>query len=296
MQRIQQAGSYHYTLSAAHEPIARVSAGAEVWIECIDAFGNRVDSEEQKLAGDNPNPQTGPIYVEGAEPGDALCVDIFDIRITRDYAVSGLVPGFGLFDETPSLRESLPDTAVLMPIKNQALHWKNFQRPLAPFLGTMGVASRREAISSLTATEFGGNLDCPELCPGSTLMFPVAVAGAYFFCGDGHACQGHGEISGVAAEVPVDLHCRLRVEKNLNLSRPRISTETHLMCVASARPLEAAIRLASKELLSWVSREYQIEEREALIWLGQTLEIRVGNVVDPNYSVIAAVDRGHLSN
>ena len=115
-----------------------------------------------------------------------------------------------------------------------------------------------------------------------------------FFCGDGHAAQGHGEIGGVACEVPVNLVCRFELIKGQAIAWPRVSNDDYMMTIGSARPLEDATRIACTELVRWVAAEYGMDEIDALVWLTQVIELRVGNVCDPNYSVVAAVRRERL--
>ena len=138
-------------------------------------------------------------------------------------------------------------------------------------------------------------MDCPETCPGNTIHLPVMVPGALFFCGDGHAAQGHGEIGGVACEVPVNLVCRFELRKGERIRWPRITNDQYMMTIGSARPLDDAVRIACSELVQWVASEYDLEETDALVWVTQIMELRVGNVCDPNYSAVAAVRREFLA-
>jgi len=297
----QPEGAYHYTLSPFHEPVARVPTGTWVSIACVDAFENRLTGDEtslDKLPGfPRCNPQTGPIEIEGARPGDTLRVEIGSIEITRDYAVAALIPGFGLLGSssgTPMLGAALPERVDRLPIASGRVWFGSRSAPLAPFLGTIGTAPELEAVNSLTPDYYGGNLDCPQLAPGSTLCLPVQVEGAYFFVGDGHARQGDGEIGGVACEVPVELTCRFTLDREAKAGWPRIETETALMAVGAGRPLEDAARRACLELVRWVAGETGLEPAEALTWLTQVIELRAGNVVNPRYTMVASVQRRWL--
>ena len=178
-----------------------------------------------------------------------------------------------------------------MPIRDGRVWFGDLSTELAPFMGTIGTAPKLEAINALTPAHYGGNMDCPETCAGNTVHLPVLNEGALFFCGDGHATQGHGEIGGVACEVPVNLVCRFELIKGQAIGWPRITNNNYMMVVGSARPLEDATRIACTGLVDWVSTEYDMNSTDALLWITQILELRVGNVCDPNYSVVAAVER-----
>jgi acetamidase/formamidase len=300
---IRQGQAYRYTYSAAHEPIAIVDPGQRVRIHCVDCFENRLVREDQRFAeiAEYPyvNPQTGPVFVNGAKEGDTLLVHIDDIEITRDWAVTGLVPNFGLLTATTvteMLTENLPEVVHKFPIRDRCVWFGKLSRKISPFMGTMGTAPKLEAINALTPSHYGGNMDCPETRPGNTVHLPVLNPGGLFFCGDGHATQGHGEIGGVACEVPVNLVCRFEVVKGQTIQWPRITNDRYMMVVGSARPLEDATRIACTQLTNWVADEYDMDRTDALVWITQVLELRVGNVCDPNYSVVAAVDRQTLES
>ena len=288
-----------YTFSAAHEPVARVQAGKRVSVRTLDSFGDRITREEQKISEvvspPRVNPLTGPMVIEGAKAGDALRVVIESIKPTRDFAVTGLVKNFGLLTRTTQtalLHDPLPEHTRIMPIEGDEVVFDDRIRlPMKPFIGTLGVAPELEAISSLVPGQHGGNMDCADVCAGNTVIFPVLVDGAYFCLGDGHATQGDGEISGVAAEMPAEVTLRFEVMKGAAPSWPRIESETHLMATGSARPMEDAMRIAWLELIDWLCADYGFDKLDAYELLGQAGEMRVGNVVDPNYTVVAKVRR-----
>ncbi len=300
---IHQTGGYNYTYSDGHEPIAHAALGEQVRIHCVDCFENRLVDEDMHYSEicEYPylNPQTGPVYIDGVIAGDTLLVQIDDIEITRDWAVTGLVPDFGLLTGTATTRllsKPLPEIVRKLPIRDGRVWYGKRGVPLQPFVGTIGTAPKLEAINALTPSYYGGNMDCPETCPGNTVHLPVRVDCGLFFCGDGHALQGHGEIGGVACEVPINLVCRFDVVKGQHIDWPRVTNDEYMMTIGSARPLEDATRIACTELVRWVAAAHELDEAEALVWLTQIIELRVGNVCDPNYSVVAAVRRKYLES
>jgi acetamidase/formamidase len=167
--------------------------------------------------------------------------------------------------------------------------------PLQPFLGCVGVApAGGEARSSVVPAEFGGNMDAPEVRPGNTLYLPVSAPGGLLYLGDGHAVQGDGEVAGTAIEVP--MHVRLQVDliKGRKIAWPRLENETTLMAVGAYRPLDDALRIAFTELVGWVHADYGLSDLDAYELLSQVAKIHVTEMVDPNYVVIASVEKKFL--
>ncbi len=287
------------------EPIARVQPGETFQVSTLDAFGNRIDSPDLDLAEiiqlPYVNPCTGPIYVEGAEPGDTLAVTIGDISITRDYAVSCLIPEFGGLCGTVYTRvlnDPLPQRIMLHPITETGMvhdpELNIIPLPVTPFYGTIGTSPAVEAISTLSPGFHGGNMDAADVCPGNTVYLPVNVEGALLFLGDGHAAQGDAEICGVAAEVPMTGKITVEVIKGRAIPTPRIESEEFLMSVGSARPMEDAARIAFYDLVTWLAADYGFEKLAAYQLCSQVAQVRVANMVDILYSVIAKFPKKYL--
>jgi acetamidase/formamidase len=297
MQEIRQPGSYHYVFSRYTEPIARVKPGETVAIYTQDAFEGRITAESDRpsqILGPYLNPQTGPIYIEGAEPGDRLAIHIVAIEPTRDWAVSAFIPNFGGLTSTRftrTLNEPLPERVWLyklqdgMLIRNARLRF-----PWRPFLGTMGTAPDLEAISALTPYDQGGNMDVPDTKPGNILYLPVRVPGAYFFTGDCHAGQGEGELCGVALEIAAKVTLKFDLIKQSPLAWPRIESPDEFMAVGSARPMEDAARIAYAEMIAWLE-ELGWDKWEAYEALTQIGSLYVGNMVDTTYSLVAKIGK-----
>ncbi len=294
----QPEDAYVYTLSALHPPIATVACNETVSIETIDAFAGKLKSADDRYSQNCPgppraNPQTGPILVEGAEPGDTLVVQIHHIEPAESFAVTALIPEFGGLtgtSHTATLDAPLPESTRILPIEDGYLRFnEKISLPLEPFLGTMGTAPDLEAISSLVPGYWGGNMDCVETGAGSSVWLPVHNEGAYFFVGDAHALQGDGEVTGVAAEMSARITLSFALLKGRAIRWPRIETADFLMAVGSARPLEDAARIAWKELITWLADDYQFDVLEAYQLLGLVGKMRLGNMVDPNYSMVAKI-------
>jgi acetamidase/formamidase len=288
------------------EPVARVKPGDIIDTRTVDCFGNAIQKPGDtlaKVAGDNP--LTGPFFIEGAEPGDTLVVKILDLQVDSDQGVGALAPGFGALNETnytPMLHPAVPEKIWFFPIdrvKNEATFTaldSNFSAkiPLHPFLGCLGVAPALEARSSVVPAEHGGNMDAPEASAGNTAYFPVNVKGALLYLGDGHAAMGDGEIAGTAIEVP--MHARLQVDviKGQTIHWPRFENAHAIMALGAYRPLDDALRIAFTELIAWIRSETTISDLDAYELLSQVAQIHVTEMVDPNYVVIASIDKKYL--
>jgi len=303
IRQIKQPGEYAYTYSPFHEPIAQVKPGEKIAIHTLDAFENKLNGPEdlctEKCFFPFLNPQTGPVFVQGAEPGDTLVVKIHEITPARDYAVTALIPNFGGLTSTQytrTLNAPIKEETRLLPIRDGFIEFnEKIKLPYEPFVGTIGVAPQIEAINSLTPGNWGGNMDCVDTCPGNEVHFPVFVEGAYFFVGDAHATQGDGEITGVACEIPATVTVTFDLMKGKKIAWPRIVSEKYIMTTGSTRPVDDALRIASCELIEWMVCDYGFDRFEAYHLLGQAVKYRVGNMVDPNYTVVAKMSKEYLN-
>src|ERR1700720_1488803 len=304
---------YHATINdvkyvyASVPPVARLKPGDILDTNTLDCFGNAIKKAGDTLSmskGDNP--LTGPFYIEGAEPGDTLAVKILDLEVDGDQGVGALAPGFGALNETnytPMLHPPLPEKIWFYPI-DHAGNTATFQAldsnyrvkiPLHPFLGCIGVApAGGEARSSVVPAEFGGNMDAPEASAGNTLYLPVNVPGALLYFGDGHAAMGDGEIAGTAIEVPMRARLRVSVVKGKRIEWPRFENQDEIMAAGIYRPLDDSLRIAFTQLIGWIHADYGLSELDAYELLSKVAKIHVTQMVDPNYVIIAKIDKKYL--
>jgi acetamidase/formamidase len=300
MKEIHQPGKHSYVFSPYLEPIATVQPGEEFVIYTKDAFEDQMTNLEQKpteVLGDYLNPQTGPVYIEGAEPGDTIKVNIIDIQPTRDWAISLFIPYFGGLtstNATRTLQEPLPERVFLYRIADGwVTHNEKLRFPWRPFLGTIGTAPFMEALSALTPFDHGGNMDVPDVKPGNSIYLPVNVEGALLFAGDCHAGQGQGELCGVALEVAARTTLSAELIKGHKARWPRIESPEEFMVVGSARPMEDAARIAYTELVYWMV-EMGWDKWEAYQALTQIGDCYVGNMVDTYYSMVAKIRKEYV--
>jgi amidase len=298
---------YSYVFNPYRDPIAKVKPGERVTIHTEDAFESRITKKEdlpsRALATAKfLNPQTGPIYVEGAEPGDTLAVRIEGIVPKRDFAVSVLIPYFGGLTSTiftRTLQEPLPERVWIWDLVDGGNNLLNeelgVRLPWEPFLGTLAVAPDLEAVTALAPGPFGGNMDVPDVKPGNTVYLPVWNDGALVYTGDCHARQGQGELCGVALEITSKVTVVFGVIKDRAIEWPRIESDEAIMVVGSARPMEDAARIANTELVLWLEQQHGYDRWDAYQLLTQAGGLYVGNMVDTTYSLVASVDKKHLS-
>ncbi len=295
---------YSYVFNPYREPIAHVKPGDRVTFECDDAFESRIQSESD-LPGKALatakflNPQTGPVFVEGAEPGDTLAIHIEHIEPTRDFAVSAQIPYFGGLTSTAmtrTLQEPLPEKVWVWKLVDGKMVNEDLgvELPWEPFMGTLAVAPDLEAITALAPGPFGGNMDVPDVCPGNTVYLPVWNEGALVYTGDTHARQGQGELCGVALEITSRATFVFEVIKGRAIEWPRIESPEKLMVVGSARPMEDAARIANTELILWLEDEHGYDRWDAYQLLTQAGGLYVGNMVDTTYSLVASIEKRYL--
>jgi len=290
---------FYNTYSFAHPPALRIKPGDRVVTKTIDAAG--LDWNGKSVAS-GPNPQTGPFFVEGAEPGDMLVVTVEKIETNRAMAYSAsLLAPYAVDPGAIATRvEREPrrvtwtiDKARGMARLDQAeVQPGGIELPLRPMLGCIGVApARKEAISTATPGAFGGNMDYAWMNAGVKLMLPVNEPGALLFLGDGHARQGEGEVAGTGLETSMDVEFSVELVKGKAIGWPRLETTTHVMVLGSARPLLEAFQHATTEMQKWLMSDYGFTERGAQTFMGQATEYEVANVVDPNFTVVAKIRR-----
>lgn len=295
---------YHYTIGRYAEPVLCVDPGDTLIVETIDAFGGKVIDEHtivsDVLEAPFLNPQNGPIYVNGAKKGDALKVTLHSIepRGPQPRGTTCLVPFFGGLtgtDTTVSLQEPLPSIVRKSDVTLQGVRWNDrVTLPYEPFIGTIGTSPEIDSINSLTPGKHGGNMDLPDLGPGSTLYLPVSTDGAFLYLGDGHAIQGDGELCGVAVEIATKTTMTLEIVQGWTLNWPRLENDDFIMSIGSARPLEDAARIAYADLIDWMVGSYGFDKLDAYLLLSQIGKVRLGNMVDPNYTVGASIAKRYI--
>ncbi len=298
-------GKYHYTMGPYSDPVLHIRPGDRVVVETRDAFDGAIKTEQdsisEKLTVPFLNPQNGPIMIEGAEKGDVIAVYI-ESMVPRGHNPRGtccMIPDFGALTGTAytaTLNDPLPEVIRKVNVDEQWVYWSDrVTLPYKPHIGTLSCSPEIDSINSLTPDNHGGNMDLPDMGPGSITYLPVRSPGGRLFIGDAHACQGDGEVCGVAVEYATTTTIRVDLIKAWKIDWPRLENEEVIMAIGSARPLEDATRIAYKELVLWMARDYGFDKWDAYMMLSQCGKVRLGNFVDPKYTVGAAITKKYLA-
>src|ERR1700749_2876048 len=285
----------------------RTPCALELYTE--DCFAGRVRSADDLVSRLNItglNPQTGPFWIEGAEPGDTVAVHFVSMTPARDWAASTTVPLFGALTGThltALLHEPLEELMWIWQLdRDKGLCRFTAKKsdfpadlPMNPMHGTVGVApAGGEVRSALVPDAFGGNMDTPEMRAGTTCYLGVNVPGALLSLGDGHARQGEGETCGVAVECAMNTVIAVDLIKGRPCPWPRLESDTHIMSAGSARPLEDAFRIAQHDMVSWIAAEHGLDPLDAYQLVTQAVESPLANVCDTNYTSIAKFPKRYL--
>lgn len=297
------APDHYFSTLGTHPPVLSVASGDTIETTTVDARGANAAGERVHFG---PNPMTGPFFVEGAEPGDTLAVRLDRLRPNRRFGWSGVRLAPNVLDPADAVRQPTPaagwgewevdaeaGTATLAAPETKL---GRIALPLRPMVGCFGVAPPGgEAISTATSSTHGGNMDYKGFVEGVTVFFPVAVPGALFFLGDGHARQGCGEICGTGIEISFDVQVTLSVLKGKSIGWPRAETATHILTIGNARPLDQALQHATSEMARWLTDEYGLDPTGAHTLMGQTVEYEVANVFDPAYTIVCKMSKALLT-
>jgi acetamidase/formamidase len=298
-----------YTFGGA-TPRLRIKPNTRIVTWTEDCFDGTVkaasDLPSKVMPPGHDNPQSGPFFIEGAEPGDTVAVHILKLEPARAYGVSSFGPGFGALvgtDRTAMLGPDFPEAtwrydvdAARAVARASALDGKHaWEVPLAPFLGCLGVApAGGEARTSIVPGNFGGNMDCPEVRAGNTVFLGVNVPGGLLSFGDGHYAMGDGEIMGAAIEGAMNVEVYIELLKKRLTPIPRIENGDEIMFVGAGRPLEDAARIAFKAMVGWVQHETGLSELDAYQFVSQNARAPIIQLVDPEYTVLVKIAKARL--
>lgn len=293
--------SYHISFGS-HPPVLCIASGDTVVTSTIDAGGTNARGEQ--VAG-WPNPETGPFYIEGAEPGDTLQVHLDYLYPNREIGYSNTILAPHVVD--PTYVSLLPENkrvewriqptsstaTLIMPLPGLP----DFSLPLSPMLGCLGVAPPDgQAISSATSGPYGGNMDYRGCAAGTSIYFPVFVPGALLFLGDGHAVQGDGEVVGTGIEISFDVRFTIHLHKGKQIHWPRGENDDFIFTLGNARPLDQALQHATTEMLIWLQEDYGLDAYVASTLLGMCVQYDLGNIFDPAYTMICKLSKRWLES
>ena len=276
-----------FEYSSRSEPCARVRPGEAILVETKWAFGDHAVKQGDRLSDldtSKCDPLTGPLYVDGAEPGDTLAVHLLDIEL-KGQGGQGIIPGLGVIPW-----EDLP-VAMFTPEAGYIEWLRGIKIETRPSLGCIGVAPAGDAIPSIWPGDHGGNMDTRYCCAGSTVFFPVFHPGALLLMGDCHQIQGDGELCGVAPETDSDVTLRCELLKGRAIKRPRILSKSRFMTIASAKTLEEAVSLATADMIDVLTQDKGFSRDEAYLLTAIKADAEICQVVDPLMTARVAMDR-----
>ncbi len=281
-----------YKFSKDNSPVAYAKPGDIVVFETIDALGGQISDENvvlENIDWGKVNPATGPLFVESAEPGDTLVVDILDIRVD-DRAVIIVVPGYGVLGD-----KRFKAKAKILVRRGDFLKFNSIHIKLKPMIGVIGVAPREGEIVTGDLGEHGGNMDVALLGKGTRLYLPVFTKGALLALGDLHMVQGDGELCVSAAEVSGEVTVRVDVIKNRRPKYPILETSDIYAILAYGDSIEEAVYRASNEAVNALMREHGLGFEEAYMLGSLIVDLRINQVVDPHKGVRAEIPKTYLS-
>ena len=319
--------AFYSTFSGAHPAALRIKTGDRVMTTTLDDAGVGADG---KTVVQGPNPQTGPFYVEGAEPGDLLVITLEKLTPNRATGYSTSVMLASSID--PGSITSKPDATRFpwtidmdkgvvrldLHAVSKSTDWRSrfiaaqFEMPVRPTLGSIGVApGRGETLRTTMPGPFGGNVVSSGLTAGARVMLPVLQTGALLFLGHGHARQGDGGVTGTGIETSMDVEFSVEVVKkkewpHSSVARPstvvgeftqdwpRIETDGYLMTIGSAASLQEALQHATIELHHWLDDDFGLSEKTVSIFVGQAMEYEIASIAEPAFTVVAKVRKAYL--
>ena len=282
----------HQGLNTADDPVAFLGKAGispeKVLPEATDIYRQ---VKREKNAG--PHLLTGPIYVEGAQPGDMLEVRVLEVGIRVPYGVNDTGPGRGAAPDL--LAEPAQQIIKLDTERRVALFAAGVEVPLAPFMGIVAVAPPPELkrVSTRPPGAFGGNIDFKHLVPGSTLYLPVFNEGALFYTGDGHACQGDGEVDGTAIEISLAPTLQLLLHKGAGKSMtwPRAEDAAHYYSMGMDTDLDVALKAAIKQAVEFLQARARLTATEAYALCSLAVDFRIGEAVNSTQMVYGAIPK-----
>ena len=290
----------HLSWSNAHAPVITIAPGDTVTFENIDATSGQLTANStlndiKTLDFSLINPISGPVYVDGAEPGDALKVTLLEFQ-PSGWAWTAIVPGFGL------LQSDFTEAALHMwkyekDFQTPAMYGPGARVPLKPFCGTIGVAPKESgSFSTVPPYAQGGNMDIRDINIGVELYLPVQVKGALFSIGDTHAAQGDGEVCGTAIESPMTVSARIELVKGANLKFPRYTTpgpvsrhldgKGYFVTTGIGPDLMENAKNAVRGMIDLLGKERQMSAEHAYMLCSVCADMRISEIVDqPNWVV-----------
>lgn len=269
-----------------YAPVAHVKSGDEVLFECVKRQSKEGSNKDlvNKINRTGTNPVYGPLFVEGAQPGDVLKVVIHELQID-DFGTYGVAPGHGILGDM--VQDSAKKTVHIR--EGMAIFSEELRIPLSPNIGTLGVAPSGRTIPSSYPGDHGGNLDTKEIRKNATVYLPVFVPGALFALGDLHICIADGEICGSGGGTNGHVRVNLSLLKNKSIKRPLLNADERWFTIASGNTLDEAVRKATEDMVTLLETSLKIPFNEAYILASAVCDVKISQAVNPLKTARVAV-------
>jgi acetamidase/formamidase len=296
--------TYYRQFSPFYKSVLAVNPGDSIHTTTVDAGGSDAQNIKRIAGG---NPQTGPFYIQGAQPGDTLVVHIDRLKLNRDTAGSDdqLVPSALSPDLAVKTRDNNKGVTWKLDLNHMTAspdssseHLKTLNVPLHPMLGCVATATGPGGAPPPTGDSgsFGGNMDFNEIAEGVTVYLPVVNPGALLYFGDGHALQGDGELNGNALETSMDVTVTVDLIPGKRLGFPRVETDAQIIALGYSGYLDDAFKDATSNMANWLMDDYQLTPSEVAQFLGVAAHYRVTEVADRNSGIALKIDKSLLKN
>ncbi|MGK7390500.1 MAG: acetamidase/formamidase family protein [Candidatus Cyclobacteriaceae bacterium M2_1C_046] len=279
----------HNKFSSLIPPVLRVQPGAVIEAYTEDASDEQLNQYSDLAALDTLDfepihPLTGPVYVEGAQPGDVLKVTLHKVEL-GNWGWNAIIPGFGFLADT--IKSKYIRTYEFDKSTKSVMFNENINIPLKPFPGVMAVApATEEMLSTIPPRSNGGNMDDPNMTEGTTIYFPVFVEGALFSIGDGHASQGLGEVCGTAIEAPLRIVYEIDVIKNRQIQEPQYETDEYYATTGFAPTIDEAAKKATWYMIQYLKDEHNLSTEEAYALCSLAGDLKIAEVVDVPHMLV----------
>lgn len=279
-----------YSFKPQMEPVEKVKVKEVFKVKTNDCFYGQIEREDQTLDEidySKLNPTTGPIYIEGAEPGDVLKIKILDINVDSK-GVALTLPSEGVLKD-----KSTKSLTKILDIKDEMCCFQGLLIPIDPMIGVIGVAPSQEEGEYNTATPWkhGGNMDTTDIRVGSTVYLGVNEEGGLLALGDCHAIMGDGEVSFSGLEVAAEVTLEVDLIKKKEIIWPLVETKNHTMVISSGDTVDEAMGFATNEAVRYLMKGLDISWEEAYLLSSLVMDLKISQVVDPKKTVRAAIPK-----
>ena len=279
------------SFSATHPPVLRVQPGEPFVMETNDRFATYEGPTSSPEAFEILKTMAGPVYIEGANPGHTLKIEVLDVTLPLPYGWIGATPGRGpLGERIPAFRKAR------VAITAQGVRFNDkVMLPLRPMIGRLGVAPKEGAMRSNDKGVFGGGMGNTQITTGATVYLPVFHAGGLLTIGDCHAAMGDGEVTASAVECAVDATFRVTLEERCPVNRPVVMTAAEVMTTGEGETMEAATHMAVQGMADLLVATLEIDDTDAAMLIACAADVRTGLAGNPPYTMRVAVPKTVLA-